>query len=52
LDVWNDNVDGLTGDVETMLGVDFEEVRAHEGENGDAVVQDVLGIGCGRLGQD
>ena len=52
MNVRNDDVDGLTGDVEAVLGVDLEEVRAHEGEDGDAVVQDVLRIGGRRLGQN
>lgn len=52
LNVWDDNVNGLASDVETVLGVDLEEVSAHEGEDRDAVVQNVLGV-CGRgLGQD
>jgi len=50
--VWDDNVNGLASDVETVLGVDLEKVSAHEGEDRDAVVQNVLGV-CGRgLGQD
>lgn len=41
----NDDVDGLASDVEALLCVDLEEVGAHEGEDGDAVVQNVFRIG-------
>ncbi len=52
LDVWNDDVNGLASDVETVFGVDLEEVGAHEGEDGDAVMQNILGIGCRGFGQN
>ena len=41
----NDNVNGLTSDIETLLGVDLEEVSAHKSEDGDAVVKNVFRIG-------
>ena len=52
LDVRNDDVNGLAGDIEAMLGIDLEEVGAHESEDGDAVVEGVLGVGSRRLGKD
>ena len=52
LNVWNYDVYGLASDIEAVFGVDLEEVGAHEGEDGDAVMQNVLGVGGRGLGQD
>ena len=43
--MWNDDVNGLACDVEAVLGINLEEVSAHEREDGDAVVEDILWIG-------
>ena len=43
--MWNDDVNGLACDVEAVLRINLQEVSAHEREDGDAVVEDVLGIG-------
>ena len=50
--MWNDDIDGLASHVEAMLSINLEKVGAHEGEDGDAVVENVLRIGSRRLGQD
>jgi hypothetical protein len=52
LDVWYDDIDGLTCDVETLFGLDLEEMGTHEGKDGNAVVKNVFGICRRRLCQD
>ena len=52
LDGGHEDIQGLTRHLEGVAAVDLEEVGAHEGEDGDAVLEDEVGVEHDTSGQN